>query len=277
MKIFKCSRGGGSKGAAIVGEKRAYFETLIRQNEFEGFAGTSIGAVDAALDAFQVSISDQWQLWIDAQKSASRLFGYSTKFININLKVWEGLFKINTKLLNELFNGHKIGDAKKKLIVMITDETVRKPFIAPDDWSVVEAIECSAAFPMPFFGIKSKYRIIDGIKHSFSDGGIMTNLPLKQCFDAGAEKVIAFIVNYSNEPFNAIYNPIKRIQNIIDLAHSASEYYQKLIYKDRTEFINIKTGREVKVLDFRHCIDIMQEAYEDAKDRYLNLNNPDKK
>ena len=200
--------GGGARGAYHIGVVKAYLE---HGYEFDGFVGTSIGAINAAMLA-QGDFKKAHDLWMNI--SMTQIFDvdeqYLLPFMNPGeLKLDQKLPSTLRKALSKIIEGRGVNTAKIKTILesYIDEEKVRnadkdfglvtvsinelKPYeLMLEDipkGNLVDYIMASASFP----GFQQ-----ETIKEKqFLDGGFYNNCPINLLTERGYQKVIAVRTN----------------------------------------------------------------------------------
>ncbi|MCX7774095.1 MAG: patatin-like phospholipase family protein [Clostridia bacterium] len=193
--------GGGARGAFQMGVLKAYFE---EGDEFDGLAGTSIGALNGAIIA-QDSFEEGYKLW--EEMSPSRLFDIEDeeyqRFVNRQLDK-ESIINFAMRLRKVIKNrGIDTSRIKSVLESIISEEKLRqshrdfglvtvsvtdlKPFeLFKEDipqGKMVDYLIASASFP----GFKPHE--IDE-KH-YIDGGFYNNCPINLLARKGYKDIIA--------------------------------------------------------------------------------------
>lgn len=201
LKIDAVFEGGGVKGIGFAG---AIFEIEKAGYSFENIAGTSAGAIIAALVAVGYTSEEikeelgklNYNNFKD-QDSLSKI-GIPGKLINIIWKygiykgdyfeIWmeELLKKKGITTFGQLITEHPEEKYKYKLQIIATDITNRRLLILPrdlkyygfnpDEFSIARAVRMSMSIPLFFKPIK----IIDnnGKEHIIVDGGVLSNYPI---------------------------------------------------------------------------------------------------
>ena len=196
--------GGGARGAYHIGVVKAYLENGY---EFDGFVGTSIGAINAAILA-QGSIDKATEIWQNI--TMAQLFDAQERHI---LEIIEhGAFKLDKlslekarKAAAKIIRGGGVSTKKIEALLKkyIDEDKIRKSgkdfglvTVAVDkfkpyelmlkdiaDGELVDYIMASASIP----GFRPK--VIE--KHKYIDGAFYNNCPVNLLVKNGYERVIA--------------------------------------------------------------------------------------
>ncbi len=165
--------GGAVHGAAHVGVLRALHEHDITPNLI---AGTSIGAMVAALYAFGVSLDD-------IEKGARSL-----KWMDISRLRWSGLGLMTNEGIADVLHryipkGTCMQDANIPLAIVTVDIASGEKVILRDG-DLATAVAASTAIPGIFAPVRLGERYL-------IDGGLIENVPVSALRDNGADKIIA--------------------------------------------------------------------------------------
>ncbi len=202
-KIGLALGGGGARGAAHVGVLKVLEKEGIK---FDYITGTSIGAIVGGLYDAGVPLTD-----LEESFRTGRLMrNFMTVPLTIRIiaapvlyvprllgsKSYDGLYKGN-KFRNYLTKGitdHElhIEHLKTPFAAVALNLLDGKPYMITKG-SLGYAMQASSAVP----GLRKPVEIGDKL---FVDGGVVCNLPVKQCRQLGADVVIAVNVD---EPFKA--------------------------------------------------------------------------
>ncbi len=205
MKYGLALEGGGAKGAYQIGVVKALMENGY---EFDIVAGTSIGALNAAMIA-QNRIDDAIKLW--STISYEKMFNIDDKKVNNALRAKIDLDIIKyfsskfgqviknggmstdniRKILNDNVNEEMVRKSKMEfglVTVCISDKSAKEVFI--EDIPKGELIDyLMATSSLPVF----KRAKIDN--KSYLDGGVYDNCPVEMIHKKGSKDIIA-IRNY---------------------------------------------------------------------------------
>ena len=199
--------GGGAKGAYHIGVVQALMESGY---DFDGFVGTSIGAINAAILA-QGELDTAFEVWQNI--SMDKIFDLDKRFTQLvekrSMVPDSDLPFILRDFLAKLINDKGIGTEKMKAylrqfidedkiresgkdfgLVTVSLDTLKPHRLMlediPDGY-LVNYIMASASFP----GFRSE--VIDDV--SFIDGGFHDNCPYDLLCDRGYDEVIAVRTN----------------------------------------------------------------------------------
>ena len=196
--------GGGARGAYHVGVVKALYEAGY---QFDGFCGTSIGSINAAILA-QGDFDKLHELWMDIQPAQlfgeplARLMALGERSYSGDLKIslpqlWREIREagldggVDTKRMKQLISDHIDEDklrASGKLFGLVTvciSEFHPRQFYLDEipDGQIVEYLMASASFP----GFEPE--VIDS--RTYVDGGLYNNCPVNMLTDKGYDRVIA--------------------------------------------------------------------------------------
>lgn len=196
--------GGGARGAYHVGVVKAFIENGY---EFDGFVGTSIGAINAALLA-QEDFEKALELWMNI--SMDQIFDVDERnllrLINLGeVKLDKGLPSRTRTAIAKIIGGRGINTSKMKeflekyidedkiresgkdfgLVTVSLNERKAYELLLQDipQGSLINYIMASASFP----GFRPE--TID--ENKFLDGGIYNNLPVNLLIEKGYDEIIA--------------------------------------------------------------------------------------
>lgn len=199
MKIGLALAGGGIRGAAHIGAIKALEENGI---EIEAVGGTSAGSIVAALYAMGYKTDEIIKLF---REFSSQVLSLSPKYIWESIKATRDikLGGITTsenieKVVGQAARKKKIKnikDLKMPITIPATDLISNKEIIFTNnenlkgeeyihDIEIGKAVRASSTFP-------GMYAPFEYEKYQFVDGGIFSNLPVKETKDLGVDKVLA--------------------------------------------------------------------------------------
>ena len=224
--------GGGARGAYHIGVAQALMENGY---EFDGFVGTSIGAINAAILA-QDELDTAFEVWQNI--SMDKIFDLNERFINliekrITVPDSELPFLIK-ELLTKLINDKGIGTDKMKdfLRLYIDEEKIRAS--GRDFGLVTVCLNTLKPHKLMIEDIPKGYLInylmasasFPGFRNetignaSFIDGAFHDNCPYNLLCDIGYDEVIAIRTNAPGI-FHKIKNTdkVKVISPDADLGH----------------------------------------------------------
>ncbi len=201
MMIGLALEGGGSRGAYQMGVVKGLRE---RGYEFDGFVGTSIGALNAAALA-QGDLDGALAMW--QRLSMRRLFDKEQKHLlmlgkekwdfDLIMKIGQGLIEVVTEggfdtskmrnVVEECIDEDGVrGSGKEFGLVTVSLYDLEPHELYLDDipeGKLVDYLMASACFP----GFQSVE--VDGVK--YVDGGVYNNCPINMLFDKGYDEVVA--------------------------------------------------------------------------------------
>jgi len=252
--------GGGARGAYHIGVVKALLENGY---DFDGFVGTSIGAINAAVLA-QGDFEKALDIW--ANISMEQLFDVDDKFL---LEL--GKLELNMKLpsnikrsLKKIIDGRGVDTSRMKAFIEkhIDEEKIRRsgkdfglvtvsineriPYeIFLEDipeGKLINFIMASASFP----GFKPE--VID--EKLFLDGGLYNNCPINLLTDKGYDEVIAIRTGAPGifrkvEHVKGIklISPHEHLGNMLLFTKERSAALIKLGYLDGLRFVKNLCGR----------------------------------
>ncbi|MDX1585162.1 MAG: patatin-like phospholipase family protein [Balneolaceae bacterium] len=237
---------GAALGAAHVGVLRALEEYRIKPTYM---AGTSIGALVAALYAFGKSVDEIEEIaisldWLDISDIKLSKLGLLT-----NNEIGE--------LLDEHLGEVTFDEAKIKLAVVATDISNGEKVIL-NKGKVSDAVEASACIPVIFEPVE-----IDG--RMLVDGGLLESVPVSVLKDFGAEATIAVDVKAyrkykrPDDIFDVLNNSLEIA--LIHLAHVRMEDVDILIQPKLGDFSRMDTSRtgEMIELGYEAAVESLKE------------------
>jgi NTE family protein len=204
-KLGVALSGGGVKAFSQVGVLR-----YLKENEFrfDGFSGTSMGSIIAALMAHEVSIDQVEKSILKLEKiimDENLLAPTNAQFFPLLTRSITGLMDPSrfVKIIEEeleQYNIKYIKDIKLPLVITAVDlisgkivyftnqkemiKTQFKYFIILDDVLLIDAIRASCSFPMVFATMD--YRDMQLV-----DGGVLMNVPVAPMREMGFDKVLS--------------------------------------------------------------------------------------
>ena len=260
--------GGGARGAYHIGVVKAYLESGY---EFDGYVGTSIGAINAAILA-QGDFEKAEELWkkismeqIFSTEEARLITIGETKFdLTLPADIKKGLKKVikgkgvdTTKIktfIDDYIDETKLRQSGKDygLVTVSIDEYKPYEIFLEDipEGKLINYIMASSSLP----GLKSE---VIGEK-KFLDGGLYNNCPINLLVKKGYDEIIAVRTGapgiFRKVNKNANVKIISSEEDLGDLLVFSPEHSQfniKLGYYDGMRAINNLQGRQyyVNVLD----------------------------
>jgi len=269
--------GGGAKGAYHIGVVKALYE---EGHEFDGFVGTSIGAINAAILAggdFDKAL-EVWgqisaeQIFDEDEQPILKLIDKKSLTIDSNLlsatrrkalrKILENR-GINTErmkaFLLQYFDEEKIRASGKDFGLVTISISDRKPHeLMKEDipkGQLFSYIMASAALPV------FRKELID--EKAFLDGGFYNNCPYNLLLDKGYDEVIIIRTNSygifrkTDDPRVKVISPRDSLGNSMLFSPESSGAQLKLGYYDGLRFCRgllgrryyVKPGNETKFID----------------------------
>lgn len=240
-KIGLALSGGAVLGAAHIGVIRAIEELEIK---IDYIAGTSIGAVVAALYAFGKD-------WKEMKKFADELDWIEVSKISLSNYGIISNEKLGDKLIDTIGDVN-FSDAKIPLAVIAVDIANGKKKIFKDG-KVAQAVTASSAIPGVFIPVEIENKL-------YVDGGLLENVPLTALEELGAKYDIAVDLNAAHK-YQKPGNIIELLLNTFDIILSNATQLQTkeadlLITPDLSEFDYIKTN---------NVDELIEAGYKEAK------------
>ena len=197
-KIGLALGGGAILGAAHIGVLKAFAEENI---PVSAISGTSIGALVAALYAFDVSLDEIEKIAMDLEWLDISGFAFS----RLGLLTNEKMGKKIKDVLGEL----QFSDARIPLSVIATD-VGRFEKVVLDSGDVAQAVMASACVPGIFIPVEIDDRIL-------VDGGLMINVPISPLQNKGMDIIVGVDLN-AGRKFKNPEDLIDVLLNAIDIA-----------------------------------------------------------
>ncbi|MEJ8554919.1 patatin-like phospholipase family protein [Tepidibacter sp. Z1-5] len=248
--------GGGSKGSYQIGAYKALKEIGI---DFDGIAGTSVGALNGAL-IVQDEYERAHEIWsnITPQKviNIENEIFEKIRDIDINIKNFNMIIKILSKTLNnkgldisplknmltEHIDENKIRNSKKDFgIVTVSINSLKPQRLFLDDIPqnmLVDYLIASSSLPI------FKLEKING--KLYLDGGFYDNLPIGLLKDKGYDELVVIRLygigrtkRVNTKGMKIIYiNPSEHLGPTLDFNKNRSEKNIKLGYYDALKSLN---------------------------------------
>lgn len=247
-KIGLALGGGAALGAAHVGVLRALEEHNIKPGYI---AGTSIGALVAALYAFGKSVDEIEEIalsldWLDISD-----IKLSTRGLLSNNEMGE--------LLEEHLGKVNFEEAQIKLAVVATDISNGEKVVIKEG-KVSDAVEASACIPVIFEPVE-----IDG--RMLVDGGLLESIPVSALKEMGAEYIIGVDVK--------AFRKYKRPDDIFDVLNNSLEIALIHLAHVRVEDVDLmiqpKLGNYSR-MDTEHTKEMIDIGYEAGMEALKDLN-----
>lgn len=232
-KIGLALGGGGAKGVAHIGVLRAIENASVKPDYV---AGTSVGAMVAAMYAFNISIDTITNIARDLTLAQITTFKLSkTGFFSA-----DPLREILIEHLGEV----NIEDASIPLAIVAADLITGEEVILTEG-PVADAVCASASIPGVYIPMK-----LDG--RTLVDGGIVQTVPVRAVKDMGAGVIIA-----SQLGGLGVYEEPK---NVLDVMRNAFNIA-----------LSRRTKEEVKQADLLIAMDLKDFSIADNTERYDEL------
>ena len=227
--------GGAAKGVAHIGVLKALEDANI---EVDCIAGTSVGAMIAALYAFKVDVETIGSL-------ARRLTMSKVTSFKLNKT---GFFSTESlrELMLEYVGDVAIEDATIPLSIVATDINSGEEIILTSG-SVVDAVCASAAIPGIYIPVEINGRTL-------VDGGLVQNVPIEALQTAGAGVTIASHLNSVSH--------YQEISHVLDVMRNAFEIA-----------VSQHTQDQLKEADLLISMDLSDFSLRDNTERYDELFN----
>ena len=227
--------GGAARGIAHIGVLRALEEHEI---PIKLISGTSVGAIIAALYAFDIELDEigRFAKSLNLSKVSSFKLSKYGLFDNHNLK----------DLLCEYIDDSRIEDSKLPLAIIATDISSGEKVILKSG-SVCDAVCASSAIPGLFAPV-----IIDN--QSLVDGGLVQNLPVSVLKEMGADYLIGSDLSGS-------YKSTK-VENIVDIIRNS--FGIMVYYKDYGQ---------IESCDLLITMDLSDYSFRDNSEKFDKLVN----
>ena len=227
--------GGAAKGVAHIGVLKALEDADI---EVDYIAGTSVGAMIAALYAFKVDVETIGSL-------ARRLTMSKVTSFKLNKT---GFFSTESlrELMLEYVGDVAIEDATIPLSIVATDINSGEEIILTSG-SVVDAVCASAAIPGIYIPVEINGRTL-------VDGGLVQNVPIEALQTAGAGVTIASHLNSVSH--------YQEISHVLDVMRNAFEIA-----------VSQHTQDQLKEADLLISMDLSDFSLRDNTERYDELFN----
>tara|TARA_B100000780_G_C21126793_1_gene457567 strand:- start:1524 stop:2402 length:879 start_codon:yes stop_codon:yes gene_type:complete len=227
--------GGAAKGVAHIGVLKALEDANI---EVDYIAGTSVGAMIAALYAFRVDVETIGSL-------ARRLTMSKVTSFKLNKT---GFFSTESlrELMLEYVGDVAIEEAAIPLSIVATDINSGEEIILTSG-SVVDAVCASAAIPGIYIPVEINGRTL-------VDGGLVQNVPIEALQTAGAGVTIASHLNSVSH--------YQEISHVLDVMRNAFEIA-----------VNQHTQDQLKEADLLISMDLSDFSLRDNTERYDELFN----
>ena len=267
MKLGLALSGGGVKGAAHIGVIKALEEENIK---IDVIAGTSSGSIVSALYAMGYKEDEMLKLFNEFSKvlteTSTRYFinhiAQTRNFLPEGTRSGENI-EYAMQEIAEYKNIEKISDIQMPISIPTVDLISGKEYVFTNnkkqedyyikDANIAKAIRASCSFP----GV---YAPCPYENYSFSDGGILDNIPVEETKKLGADKVIAVSFGVDGMPRKSnMYTIILRSIEIM----SQNMVRNCLNKSDYTLNIHLGTMRLLDSSKIEKCYNM---GYETAKE-----------
>ena len=227
--------GGAAKGVAHIGVLKALEDADI---EVDYIAGTSVGAMIAALYAYKIDVETIGSL-------ARRLTMSKVTSFKLNKT---GFFSTESlrELMLEYVGDVAIEDAAIPLSIVATDINSGEEIVLTSG-SVVDAVCASAAIPGIYIPVEINGRTL-------VDGGLVQNVPIEALQTAGAGVTIASHLNSVSH--------YQEISHVLDVMRNAFEIA-----------VSQHTQDQLKEADLLISMDLSDFSLRDNTERYDELFN----
>lgn len=227
--------GGAAKGVAHIGVLKALEDANI---EVDYIAGTSVGAMIAALYAYKIDVETIGSL-------ARRLTMSKVTSFKLNKT---GFFSTESlrELMLEYVGDVAIEDAAIPLSIVATDINSGEEIVLTSG-SVVDAVCASAAIPGIYIPVEINGRTL-------VDGGLVQNVPIEALQTAGAGVTIASHLNSVSH--------YQEISHVLDVMRNAFEIA-----------VSQHTQDQLKEADLLISMDLSDFSLRDNTERYDELFN----
>ena len=232
-KVGLALGGGGAKGVAHIGVLQALEEARVKPDYI---AGTSVGAMVAAMYAFNININTIANIARDLTLAQITTF----KLNKTGFFTADPLKEILIEYLGEV----NIEDASIPLSIVATDLTSGEEVIFTEG-PLADAVCASASIPGVYIPMRLNDRIL-------VDGGIVQNVPIRPLKSMGAGVIIASQLG----GVRAYEEP----KNVLDVMRNAFD----IVLSQRTK-------QEVKQADLLIAMDLRDFSIADNTQRYDEL------
>lgn len=249
--------GGGIRGMCYIGAMRALEELDV---EICSFAGSSVGAVFAALSAVGYSYSEIKNLFLDFNFNMFRDINFNIFNNDISISKGEIFLnwlreKLNSKYFGDEYDKEisrrvRFKDLKKNLYILTLDLSTNTPFIFSKETTPEEeiafAVRASASLP----GLMKPVTLGDSI---LVDGDLIKSWPAWKIYsnlNSSQTRLLEFRLEGSKH-YGEIKNPVDYVNSIISSIWylSTENVYNSYGNNDRYDYIVIDT-KDIILFDF---------------------------
>lgn len=248
QKIGLALGGGAVLGSAHIGVLKAVEELRI---PLQCIAGTSIGAVVAALYAFGKTAAEIEEIAIGLQWMDISSMSLSQFALLSNAKLGDML----TDILGEV----DFGSASLPLAVVAADICTGKKFILQEG-DVATGVMASTCIPGVFIPVEIGENLL-------VDGGIVENVPLSALVQMGADYLIGVDLNVGHS-YRPPENIIDVLLNTFDIVLNNATGLQTekadiLLSPDLSEFNLVDTNQAAALIEkgYQEAISVLREHF----------------
>ncbi|MBN2219645.1 MAG: patatin-like phospholipase family protein [Kosmotogaceae bacterium] len=255
--------GGGAKGFAHVG--------VIRALEEKGFVpdliiGVSAGALVGAGYSLLSDSKRLWEISLGICRKGKKLLRFANSaargnrgsFFNAATCLHMNTFRAAIPYglffgaLKKHMKGYRFSDIRIPFKCVSTIMDSGELFVH-EEGSIFEALRSSMAIPGIFAPSRHK-------GFSLADGGILNNIPVSLAKEEGCSLVVAVNLSINNRK-----NEIDTSNSILETIDGyKAEEFQRRELAVADVVITPLTRRNVGLLDFSSCIELMNESYEET-------------
>lgn len=251
--------GGGSRGAMEVGFYRALTEFGVRP---DFILGSSIGALNGAFIAGGVSPSELAGLWREFR--LSRAFSLNLGWLR-RPRRRPGFFSLGPlrSWLRRTLPVTRFEELAVPLTVVTTDLESGRACYWHGQGDLIEPVIASMSLPGIFPPVE-----LDGRLHI--DGGVANNTPLDKAHVLGARSVYMIECACAER----CPRPLRGLADILMRSFSValdSKYRAELMHFHghiEIHAVRPQLDQEVDLLDFRHTEQLIEAAYQQARDHF---------
>ncbi|MBI3951698.1 MAG: patatin-like phospholipase family protein [Acidobacteria bacterium] len=252
-KVVLVLAGGGSKGAVEVGGYRALVELGL---PIDSIVGASIGAINGALIASGIGVTDLVELW--QKVKFSDLFAFNRRLL-WSPSTAASLYE-NRKLRRFLdpYLPARFEELLIPLTIIGTDLRTGQAVLL-ERGTLMDAILASVAVP----GLLPPV-MIEG--REIVDGGLVNNLPLDVAAKKGARLVVAVRCGCRRPLGRAPQGLLGILSRSFDIGLDSRSQCELEPYKDQTRFVVFEPclDENISLLDFTHSAELIEIGYQFA-------------
>lgn len=259
--------GGGPLGALQVGALKALFERGIRPDLV---VGTSVGAINAALVAFEPSphgvrrLEATWgRLSEDDLFPGSRFMGTWGRMLRRGDRIFDNT-GMRRLIHTNLGESASFEDAQIPLGVVATELTMGEEKVFTSG-PILDPLLASAAMPGAFSPVT-----IDGCR--YIDGGVVNNVPVAPAIEMGASTIYVLNSTAHSHQRRPLNRPMDYLMHAFSLARSQRLIVErKIIDQERVKLVvlpSVPLDFFVPFTSFEHTEELIALAFEHAR-RFL--------